>query len=126
MARRIVEGEAGCAPELRVHILEAAAFELCLPLEDAFLCAGEDAIQAPEDREGEDDVLVLSALEGVADQVRDAPEEADDLAVVHVLFSIPVRCRSNATAKSLCATAHPLSLPKSTLAACQFRHWSDS
>jgi hypothetical protein len=28
-------------------------------------------------------VLVLAALEGVADEVRDSPEEADDLAVVH-------------------------------------------
>jgi isopentenyl phosphate kinase len=27
--------------------------------------------------------LVLAALEGVADQIRNAPEEADDFAVIH-------------------------------------------
>src|SRR5262245_47273765 len=45
--------------------------------------AGRNSISIPPKGEGQDHVLVLAALEGVADQVRDPPEEAHDLAVVH-------------------------------------------
>jgi hypothetical protein len=38
--------------------------------------AGEHAVQAAQDRERQDDVLVLAAPEGVADQIRDTPEES--------------------------------------------------
>src|SRR5690606_36617310 len=47
------------------------------------LRVGEHAVQAAEDGERQDHILVLAALEGVADQVRDAPEEVDDLTVVN-------------------------------------------
>jgi hypothetical protein len=57
--------------------------ELRLGLQDLGLGRRQDAIEAPEHSERQDDILVLAALEGVADQVRHAPEEADDLAVVH-------------------------------------------
>jgi hypothetical protein len=54
-----------------------------LPLQDALLGVCQHAVQPAQDGQRQDDVLVLTPLEGVADQVRDAPEEADDLAMVH-------------------------------------------
>ena len=51
--------------------------------EHLLLCTGEHAVETAQDGKGQDDVLVLPTLEGVADEVRDAPEEADDLAMVH-------------------------------------------
>src|SRR5690606_14434876 len=51
--------------------------------EDGLLRVGDHAVEAAEDGERQDHILVLAALEGVADEVRDAPEEADDLAVIH-------------------------------------------
>ncbi len=44
---------------------------------------GEDAIEPTKNGEREDDVLVLAALEHIADQIGDAPNEAYDLTVVH-------------------------------------------
>jgi hypothetical protein len=38
---------------------------------------------AEEDGERKDYVLIFAALEGIANQIRDAPQEADDFAVVH-------------------------------------------
>src|SRR5690606_4124540 len=66
-----------------IEIPESLALELRLTLEDGVLRVGEHAVQTTEDGERQDHILVLAALEGVADEVRDAPEEADDLAVVH-------------------------------------------
>jgi len=43
----------------------------------------QHTIEPAQHRERQDHVLILAALEGVADQVGDAPEEADDLVVVH-------------------------------------------
>jgi len=40
-------------------------------------------VDAAEDREGEDDILVFAALEGVADEVGDAPNEGRDLGMRH-------------------------------------------
>ncbi len=77
--RRVVEGEAGGAAQLRIEILELA-LELSVDLKDMLLGGLEHAIKAAQDREGQDDVLVLAALEGVADEVCDAPEEVGDLA----------------------------------------------
>lgn len=91
VARRVVEGEAGGAPELCVGALEAFALEFRLPLENGLLAVSEDAIETAVHGEWQDDVLVLAALEGVADEVRDSPEEADDFAVVHVEKVIPSR-----------------------------------
>jgi hypothetical protein len=48
------------------------------------------AVQAAQAQEREDHVLVLPALERVADQVRDTPEQADDLAVVHTFTVLSV------------------------------------
>jgi hypothetical protein len=90
VARGVVEGEAGSSAQLGVQVLEPLALELPLALEHALLLVGQNAVQAPKDGEREDHILVLAALEGVADEVGDAPEEADDLAVVHDAGS-PVR-----------------------------------
>ena len=83
VARGVVEGEARSLAQLGVEVLETLAAEFGLALEDLFLGRREDAVEAPQHREGKDDVLVLAPLEGVADEVRDAPDKADDLAVVH-------------------------------------------
>jgi hypothetical protein len=52
-------------------------------LEDFRLGPFQHAIETPEDRQRQDDILVLTALEGVADKVCNTPKKTDDLAVVH-------------------------------------------
>ena len=84
VARRVVEGEARGAPELRVEVVELA-LQTALDLQHLPLGGGQHAVEPPQHGERQDDVLVLAPLEGVADQVRHAPDEADDLAVVHVV-----------------------------------------
>lgn len=53
------------------------------PLRSGWPVAGQHAVEPAQHRERRDHVLELASLEGVADQVRDAPEEAHDLAMVH-------------------------------------------
>jgi hypothetical protein len=85
VARGVVEGEArGCA-KLGIEVLKLA-FEPCLGLEDFVLGRRQDAVEAAQDRERQDHILVLAALEGVADQVRYSPQEIDDRAVIHPLL----------------------------------------
>ena len=43
----------------------------------------EYAVEPPQDSEGEDDVLVMAAFEGIADEVSDGPDEGGDFGVVH-------------------------------------------
>jgi hypothetical protein len=52
-----------------------------------FLFSGlQDAVDAAEDGERQDDILVLATLEGIPDQVRNAPDETDLLPeVVHAM-----------------------------------------
>jgi hypothetical protein len=83
VARGVVEREAGDPAELRVEVLQLLAPQVGLASEHLLLGGRQHAVEAPQDGEGEDDVLVLAALEGVADEVGDTPEEADDLAMVH-------------------------------------------
>ena len=102
VAGRVVEGEAGDLPQLRVEVLELLTAQLGLLPEDLLLCGGQDAVESPQDGERKDDVLILAALEGVADEVRDTPEEADDLAVVHFSPATDrflVRCAYGLTAE---------------------------
>jgi hypothetical protein len=87
VAGGVVEGEARDLPELRVEVLELLALQLGLLAEDLLLGVGEYAIETAQDRERQDDVLVLAALEGVADEVCDTPKEADDFAMVHCVRS---------------------------------------
>jgi hypothetical protein len=82
--RRVVEGVAGGLPEEVVRVVELA-FVLAVGLEDLLLRGLQDLVDAAEDGQREDDVLVLAALEGVADQVGDGPEEGGDLGVGHGL-----------------------------------------
>src|ERR1019366_4282208 len=84
VARGVVEGEAGDPSKLWVEVLELLAAQLCLLGKHLFLGIGEHAIEPTEDRKRQDYVLVFPALEGVTDQVGDAPKELDDLAMVHI------------------------------------------
>jgi len=54
-----------------------------LLLEHLLLGGGEHGVERPQHREGKNHLLVLAALERVADEIRDAPQEANDFAVVH-------------------------------------------
>jgi hypothetical protein len=83
VARRVVEREARDLAELRVEVLELLAPQLGLLAQHLLLGRGQHAVEAPQDCEREEDVLVLSALEGVADEIRDTPQKADDLVMVH-------------------------------------------
>ena len=49
--------------------------------EDLRLGAGEQAIEAPQHRQREDDLAILVALVGAAEQVADAPDEGRELGV---------------------------------------------
>ena len=73
VAGGVVEGEAGGAPKLGVEVLESLALELSLAFEDALLRVREHAVEATQYGERQDDVLVLAPLEGVADEIGDAP-----------------------------------------------------
>jgi hypothetical protein len=64
--------------------LKTSAAQLLLAAEHLVLGGGQHAVEAAQDGEAQDHVLVLAALEGVSDEVRDLPEEADDLAMVHL------------------------------------------
>src|SRR6266850_7578958 len=80
---RVVEGESRDLPKLRIKVLELLASQLCLLTEHSLLGISQHAVQTSQDRERKDHVLVLAALEGVADQVRDTPKKADDFAMAH-------------------------------------------
>ena len=87
VARRVVKREPGGAPELRVEVVEPALV-LCLDHQHLPLRGRQHAVEPSQYRQRQDDVLVLAPLEGVADEVSHPPDEADDLAVVHV-SSVP-------------------------------------
>ena len=87
VARRVVEGEPRGAPELRVEVFQLA-LEPGLDGQHLPLGGGQHAVEPAQHGQEQDHVLVLAALERVADQVRHPPDEADDLAVVHV-SSVP-------------------------------------
>ena len=80
-----VKGETGGLAELGVEVLELFVLELALGFEDFRLGRGQDAIKPPQDRERKDHVLVFAALERVADEVGDTPDETDDFAMVQGL-----------------------------------------
>jgi len=87
VAGGVVEGEAGGSLQLAAPVFQAAVAQLGVPRQDLLLGGSEDAVEAAEDGEREDHVLVLPALEAVADQVRDVPDEADDFGVGHGVAS---------------------------------------
>ena len=77
----VVEGETGGSPELRVDVVQPTAI-LAVGFQDLGLGGVQDTVEAAEDGQGEDDVLVFTPLEGVPDQVSYTPDEAEDFAVV--------------------------------------------
>ena len=85
VSRRVVEGELRRLLELRVHVFEAQPPQFGLPCEHLRLGRREHAIESPQHGQREDHVLVLPPLEGVPNQVRDIPDETDDLRVRHLL-----------------------------------------
>jgi len=87
VARRVVEGETGSSPELGVQILQPLTLQFRLPFEYPVFRVGQYTVEPPQNGEGQDDVLVFSALEGIANQVRNTPEKTDDLAMVHCVGS---------------------------------------
>src|SRR5207244_500359 len=82
---RVVEGEARSPSQLGIKVLELLPFQLGLLGQHLLLRGAEHTIKPPQDRERKDDVLVLAALKSVADEVRDSPKEADDLAVIQAV-----------------------------------------
>jgi len=72
VAGGIVEGEARCLPEQRIEVLQLSLVA-CLCLEHLLLRRQEHAVETAKDCQREDNILVLAALEGVADEVGDAP-----------------------------------------------------
>ena len=83
VARRVVEGEARSPAELRIEILELFVPQLGLLSKHLVLRRCQHAVEPTQHRKRKDYVLILAPLEGVTDKVGNAPEETDDLAVVH-------------------------------------------
>ncbi len=83
VARGVVEREPGGLPQLRVEVLQLFPPQLRLLAQHLLLGGGQHAVEPPEYRERQNDVLVMAAPEGVPDEVRNAPEPAHDFAVVH-------------------------------------------
>jgi hypothetical protein len=81
--RSVVEGETRRFAQLGVEVMQPLAAELSLALQHLPFGRGKDAVEAAQHGERQDHILVLAALERIADQVRDAPDEADNLAVIH-------------------------------------------
>ena len=71
-----------------MKVLEPSPAQFGLALQHVLFRGRQHAVEPPQHGQGEDDVLVLAALEGIPDQVGDAPDEADDLAVVHLNCSL--------------------------------------
>jgi len=76
--RGVVEGEAGLGAQQVVEVVDPVAV-LGIGGQHRRLGRRQHAVEAPQHGQRQDDVLVLAALEGVAQQVGDAPQEADDL-----------------------------------------------
>lgn len=72
VAAGVVEGVPRGAAELVVTVLQAEVLELGVALEHRFLGRLQDAVDPAQHGEGQDHVLVLAALEVVAQQLRDA------------------------------------------------------
>ena len=87
--RRVVKGEAGRAPQLLIRILKPLGLQVSLLAEYLLLGRLEHAVEPPENREREDDVLILASFERVADKIGDAPDKADDFAMVQSISTLP-------------------------------------
>ena len=83
VAGGVVELEARGDAELPVQGLQAALCQFRLTAQHRLLRGGEDAVEPAQHGQRQNDVLILPALEAVADQVRDTPKEADYFTVFH-------------------------------------------
>ena len=83
VAGRVVEGESGGGLKQPLGVLDLVLVP-GLDLHHLQLAGGQHAVEPAQHGERQNHVLVLPTLEGVANQVRHPPDEADDLAVVHV------------------------------------------
>src|SRR5258708_22997157 len=79
----IVEVEPGCDAELSREVFELFCTQLSLAAKHFLFGRREHTIEPAQDGERQDHVLVFAALEGIADQIRDAPDKTDDLAMIH-------------------------------------------
>lgn len=75
--RFIVKGEARLAAEEVFTVLQLVLVG-GLGLQDGGLSPGENVIEATEDDEREDDVLILALRHGPPEEFGDVPEEGDD------------------------------------------------
>jgi hypothetical protein len=93
VARGVIEGEARNLGELPVEVLQPSVPQLGLPREDLLLGVGQHAVEAAQHGQRQNYVLIPAAPEGVANQVGDPPEEADDLAMVHPVTTLGTYAR---------------------------------
>ena len=92
--RGVVERPPRGALELLATDVRAVAGVRSVGGEHRLLRLGEHAVEAPEHGEGEDDLAVLVALVGAAQQVADAPDEGRQLGMrpgVHALLASVIR-----------------------------------
>jgi hypothetical protein len=82
VARRVVEGEAGSSTELRVNVFELP-LELAHGLKNLLLRRGKHAIETTQYGKRQNNILILAALKGIPDQIRNTPNETNYLAMVH-------------------------------------------
>ena len=83
VAGRVVEGESGGGLKQPLGVLDLVLVP-GLDLHHLQLAGGQHAVEPAQHGERQNHVLVLPTLEGVPNQVRHTPDEADDLAVIHV------------------------------------------
>lgn len=94
VARGVVEGETGSAAELRVNVLQLP-LELSDRLKNFLFRWREHAVEASEDRERQDNVLILTPFKRVPNQIRNTPDEADYLAMIQRSFLLSLRSCSS-------------------------------
>ena len=104
VAGRVVEGESGGGLKQPLGVLDLVLVP-GLDLHHLQLAGGQHAVEPAQHGQRQNHVLVLPALEGVANQqIRHTPDEADDLAVVHVrsisTLAIVGRCPKQQSANS--------------------------
>ena len=70
-----------------MQVFQPSPAQFGLTLKHVLLGGFEHAVQPPQHRQRQDDILVLPPLEGVPNQVRDSPDEVGNLTVVHLLIT---------------------------------------
>jgi hypothetical protein len=88
---------------LRLEVLQTSALKLGLPCEHLLLGIRQHAVEPAEYRQRQDDILVMAPPEGIADQIRDAPEETDDSLCVIRFLVWHVRGSRYSTSRKLTA-----------------------